>query len=109
MRTPAGKECKYFYGDYYRGRNLEECRLLNASGERWSPDLCKTCPVPDIQLANACEFMQLHGRVVRPFTAAFQRRVQITAFCEKTERQVNEPHVGCGECHTLPFTFEVKE
>jgi hypothetical protein len=35
--------------------------------------------------------------------------VQVTAFCEKTERQVTEPHVGCGECHTLPFNFEVKE
>jgi len=109
MRTPAGKECKYFYGDYYRGRNHEECRLLKAADERWSPDLCKTCPVPDIQLANACEFMQLYGRVTRPFSAAFQRRVQVTAFCEKTERHVNEPHVGCGECHQLPFTFEVKE
>ena len=29
MRTPAGKECQYFYGDYYRGRNQEECRLLS--------------------------------------------------------------------------------
>ena len=109
MRTPAGKECTYFYGDYYRGKNLEECRLLQVSNERWSPDLCKTCPAPDIQLANACEFMQLGGHVTRPFYALFQRRVQVTAFCEKTTRDVKGPHVGCGECHTLPFTFEVKE
>jgi len=109
MRTPAGKECKYFYGDYYRGKNREECRLLQASDERWSPDLCKTCPVPDIQLANACEFMQITGHVVRPLYAAFQRRVHVTAYCEKSERNVNEPHVGCGECHSLPFTFEVRD
>jgi len=109
MQTPAGKECKYFYGDYYRGRNHEECRLLQAAGERWTPDLCKTCPVPGIQLANACEFLQLQGRVARPIGAAFQRRVQVSAFCEKTRRYVSEPHVGCGECHSLPFTFEVKE
>jgi hypothetical protein len=108
MRTPAGKECKYFYGDYYRGRNNEECRLLKASGERWSPDLCKTCPVPEIQLANACEFLQLRGKVARPFNAGFQRRVQVTAFCEKTKRHVKEPHIGCGECHALPFKFEFK-
>ena len=29
MRTPAGKECRYFYGNYHRGRGIEECRLLH--------------------------------------------------------------------------------
>jgi len=109
MRTPAGKECKYFYGDYFRGRNHEECRLLQASNQRWSPDLCKTCPVPDIQLANACKYMVLTGQVLRPLYAAFQRRVHVTAFCEKTTRDVKEPYIGCGECHRLPFSFEIKE
>ena len=109
MRTPAGNECSYFYGDYYRGRNHEECRLLKTAGETWAPSLCQTCPVPGIQLANACEFMELRGRVVRPLGAAFQRRVQVSAFCTKTERNVQEPHIGCGECHKVPFTFEVKE
>jgi len=109
MKTPAGKECKYFYGDYFRGRNLEECRLLKAAGQTWSADLCKTCPVPSIGQANACEFLQLHPLVVRPFWAFFQRRVQITATCEKTNRDVSEPHIGCGECHTLPPLFQIKE
>jgi len=110
MKTPVGKECSYFYGDYFRGKNKEECRLLQASGERWTPDLCKTCPVPGIQLANACEFLQLDGHVARPLYAAFQRRVHVSAFCEKSKQHVKEPHIGCGECHgSLPFTFEVKE
>jgi len=108
MRTPAGIECKYFYGDYYRGRSIEECRLLQAFGQRWSPDLCKTCPVPGIARANACEFLQLKASVGRPFNAAFMRRVQVSAFCEKTKRNVTEPHVGCGECHPLPPIFDVK-
>ena len=59
MRTPAGTECPYFYGDYFRGRNVEECRLLKAAGQRWTRDLCKTCPVPGIARANACEFLKL--------------------------------------------------
>jgi hypothetical protein len=109
MRTPAGKECKFFYGDYYRGRNVEECRLLKAHNLRWSPDLCGTCPVPGIQLANACEFLQLRPVVTRPLAGLFQRRVQISATCEKTHRDVAEPQIGCGECHGLPFHFEVKE
>ncbi len=106
MKTPAGSECKYFYGDYYRGRDLEECRLLGAA---WKSDLCRTCPVPSIGMANACEFMQLHGEVTRSLVAAFQRRVKVTVFCEKTRRSGFDPHIGCGECHPLPPIFAVKK
>lgn len=108
MRTPAGKECKYFYGDYFRGRRLEECQLLKAAGQTWSPDLCRTCPVPAIVQANACEFLQLRGSITRPASALFQRRVQVKAFCQKIDRAVSEPHIGCGECHPLPSVFESK-
>jgi hypothetical protein len=109
MKTPVGRECPHFYGDYYRGRNVEECRLLEAQGQVWSPDLCKTCPVPDIARANSCQFLKLKVNVGRPITAIFQRRVQVSAFCEKSKRDVSEPEIGCGECHALPFNFEVKE
>jgi hypothetical protein len=53
--------------------------------------------------------MKLNVVVARPLIAAFQRRVQVSAFCEKTKRDVAEPQIGCGECHALPFKFEVKE
>ncbi len=108
MRTPAGTECKYFYGDYFRGRSLEECRLLKATGQQWSPDLCKTCPAPGIQRANACEFLSMRATVERPLTAVFQRRVQLKAYCDKSNKPVTEPHIGCGECHPLPPIFDVK-
>ncbi len=108
MRTPAGSECKYFYGDYYRGRQQEECRLLTTPGAQWTRDLCRTCPIPSITRANACEFMVLRAEVTRPVTAVFQRRVQVKAFCEKARREVAEAHIGCGECHPLPSVFEVK-
>lgn len=109
MKTPAGRECPHFYGDYYRGRNVEECRLLQAQEQNWTRDLCNTCPMPDIARANSCQHMNLKVVVARPITAFFQRRAQVSAFCEKSKRDVLEPQVGCGECHTLPFTFEVKE
>ena len=108
MRTPAGKECKYFYGDYFRGRSLEECHLLRAAGQQWVADLCRTCPVPEILQANACEFLQLRGAVNRPLSALLQRRVQVSAYCEKVNRVVGEPHIGCGECHPLPPEFRMK-
>jgi hypothetical protein len=53
--------------------------------------------------------MKLRATIVRPFAALFQRRVQVTAYCEKTKRAVSEPHVGCGECHALPFKVEVRD
>lgn len=109
MKTPAGKECLHFYGDYYRGRNVEECRLLKAQSQAWTRDLCSTCPVPEIIRANSCHHMKLNVVIDRPITAVFQRRVRVSAFCEKVEREVAEPQVGCGECHELPFKFEVKD
>lgn len=53
--------------------------------------------------------MKLNAVVARPLTAFFQRRVQIQAFCEKSKQGVSEPQVGCGECHALPFKFEIKD
>ena len=87
---------------------MEECRLLKAAGQQWTRDLCATCPVPENSMANACEFMKLRPKVVRSLSAAFMRRVQVQAFCEKAQVSVKEPHIGCGECHALPFKFEVK-
>ena len=106
MRTPAGFECPHFYGDYHRGRDREECRLLP---DNWSAELCKTCPVPGILRANACKDMHLKATVTRTVFNLFQRRVEISAYCEKTRRNVNQPEIGCGECHPLPPIFDVKE
>ncbi|KAF0107383.1 MAG: hypothetical protein FD146_1861 [Anaerolineaceae bacterium] len=106
MKTPAGTECKYFYGDYYRGRDREECRLLGAA---WTGGLCRACPVPAILRANACESMRLRPEVARPLTAGFKRRVRVATYCEKTGRSGFDPHVGCGDCHPVPSVFEVKQ
>ncbi|MEA2007836.1 MAG: hypothetical protein U9O54_01845 [Chloroflexota bacterium] len=106
MRTPTGQECRYFYGDYHRGRNHEECRLLKNTrhAQAWKPDLCATCPVPEILRANSCEYMTLNAIVYRPFFI-FKPRVRVTAYCTKTQQAVAEPHVGCGEYHKLPDVF----
>ena len=77
MLTPAGKECKFFYGDYYRGRNHEECRLLKDNDLTWSTRLCEDCPVPDILLANSCEHQQLIPELKRPLIL-MRPRVYVT-------------------------------
>lgn len=107
MRTPAGKECRYFYGDYHRGRSREECRLLAESNPPlpWKPDFCFTCPVPGILQANACDNMILEPSLIRPFPF-IKRKVAVEARCSKTKRHGFDPHIGCGECHPLPPIFQ---
>ncbi len=103
MRTPAGRECEYFYGDYFRGRNNEVCRLLQSVSppQAWNARLCEKCPVPGIQMANACRSMMLRPRLARPFPFIWQQ-VQVQTFCAKTQRSGFDPHIGCGACHELP-------
>ncbi len=110
MRTPAGKECRYFYGDYYRGRKREECRLLGDASPAlpWKPALCSTCPVPEILLANACEHMVLVPRLSRPFPF-LKQQVEVSAHCLKTNRAGFDPHIGCGECHPFPAIFQEED
>lgn len=109
MRTPDGKECSYFYGDYYRGKNFEECRLIGnaAPPHHWTPDLCKSCPVPEILRANACPNMILRAEV-KVILFGLKKKVLVSAYCTKTNQTVNEPEVGCGNCHILPPEFTGK-
>lgn len=105
MRTPYGQECRFFFGDYFRGRNFEECRLITDSNSKqnWSTKICKSCPVPDILQANACQHMQLSGVIKKDF--GFIKRMNISAYCVKSKTKVKEPHIGCGHCHPLPDIF----
>jgi hypothetical protein len=110
MRTPAGSECKYFYGNYFRGRKQEECRLIGdtPAPHHWTPDMCKNCPVPGILRANACENMELRAKAQRSLLGLI-KKVEVTAYCTKSQRVVTEPYVGCGLCHPLPPEFTDKK
>ncbi|OJX47052.1 MAG: hypothetical protein BGO78_16330 [Chloroflexi bacterium 44-23] len=102
MQTPYGKECHYFYGDYYRGRHHEECRLLDPliSSSQWTSKLCKNCPVPGILRANSCEKMVLKGEINQGILG-IGKSMKISAYCIKSEKVVTDPYVGCGLCHPL--------
>jgi hypothetical protein len=100
VRTPAGFECRYFYANYYRGRNQQECRLVaaNPASERWNASLCRACPVPQILQTNACRHLMLEARVVKTW-GGLVRKVEVAATCTKSLEAVSNPHVGCGHCH----------
>ena len=98
MRTPAGKECRFYYEDFHRGRSIQECRLLARSSDSlpWEPKVCQICPVPEILRANSCPHMQLRARLVRRW---FRRRMEVAAYCTDHHVEVTDPYVGCGHCH----------
>ena len=100
MRTPAGTECPYYYEDYFRGREKQECRLIarNPASEPWRPGMCAGCPVPRIAMANHCPNLALEARVARGFLG-LGRRVEVKAVCSLHLVDVAEPQVGCGHCH----------
>lgn len=100
MRTPAGKDCRFYYEDYFRGREKQECRLLlkNPNGGRWKPNHCSSCPVPDILRQNACPTLVLEGRIQKTLLG-LREQVQVYAVCTQSMIEVENPVVGCGQCH----------
>lgn len=100
MRTPAGKECRYYYQDYFRGNDKQECRLIdrNPRGKRWKPSLCNGCPVPEILRNNACPHLALEATVAESFLG-LKQTVKIYAVCTEHLCEVDKPAVGCGHCH----------
>jgi hypothetical protein len=99
MRTPAGKECRFYYANFHRGHNDQECRLIDANprSPRWHPDDCYKCPVPDILAANSNPNMVLEA-TVRKGILGMGRRVEVKAFCSRHLIDIDEPRVGCPKC-----------
>jgi hypothetical protein len=103
MRTLYGFDCKFFYADYYRGRNKLECRLIarhsvgSPASEKWTPDLCRNCRVPKILLANACPSLILEAIVAKTWLG-LGRKVVVTAACAITHESISEPEIGHGLC-----------
>lgn len=99
MRTPAGKECRFYYQDFHRGRAVQECRLVQANPQSadWQPKDCNQCPVPDILQANGNPDLVLQGSIEKGFLG-LNRRMEVSAFCSKHMIDVPQPKVGCPQC-----------
>lgn len=108
MRTPAGKECRYYYEDFHRGRNIQECRLVQANPEsmRWRPKDCAQCPIPDILNANASPNLELK-LTITPRLLGLGRDLKVQASCRKHRIPVENPYVGCPECNAERASLDV--
>lgn len=113
MKTPAGKECKYYYGDFHRGRDVQACRLIEANPDSppWHPRLCHSCPVPDILRANNASTLKLDGKVVKKFFG-FKQQVEVEGWCSECFNVVPDPKQGCPNCaqsRQRPSIFDLGE
>lgn len=100
MRTPAGKECRHYYEDFHRGRNVQECRLVQANPDslRWQPSDCNMCSVPGILNANASPDLSLTVTIDKQFLG-LRRKVTVRATCLKHRVDIADAHVGCPHCN----------
>jgi hypothetical protein len=98
--VPANKpvNCRYFYGDYFRGKNVEACRLLEASPDNqipWKRKHCDTCPVPEVLIASNTRSLELEAAVRRRL---LRERVEITfAVCTRHMEELHDP-LRCPQC-----------
>ena len=103
MRTPGGKECRHYYEDFNRGRNLQECRLIkeNPDSLPWRPIDCSKCPVPDILNANASPSLTLQ-LTVKTRLLGFGRNQEVKAFCYGEEVPLAKAYTGCDDPSKRP-------
>lgn len=96
MSNPVN--CRYFYGDYFRGKNFEECRLLaeNPNSQRpWRRQLCNSCPIPETLIASNSRDLALEAEVKRKF---LRDQVVITfAVCTRHMLELDDPR-QCPKC-----------
>jgi hypothetical protein len=99
MRTPDGRECAFYYEDYFRGRSVQECRI--PKGERsahWRPQDCAKCPVPEVLRANASPYLRL-TLTIKQTLLGFSRKMAVHAWCERHDIPIPDPYTGCPGCN----------
>ncbi len=99
MRTPAGEICRFYYEDFHRGRELQECRLIRPGSRSlaWTPETCRLCPVPAILRANGSPDLRLEAVIDKRF--GLWRRVRVKAYCLRHAVEVEDPYRGCPACN----------
>ena len=100
MKKPVN--CRYFYGDYFRGQEREECRLLAAcpgNTRQWKRSHCDSCPVPALIIASNCRDLLLEAKIERKFLS---ERVEVTfAVCARHMLELSDPNF-CPRCAEDP-------
>ncbi len=99
MNTSPPVNCRYYYADYFRGRDYEECRLIkrNPESRPWRRALCDSCPVPAILRETNAQQIALEATVTRKW--GLIERVEVYAICAKHMIELDDPR-HCLQCAT---------
>lgn len=97
MASTKPVNCRYFYGDYHRGKDYEECRLIkrNPESRPWRRALCDSCPVPDLLVNTTCREIALEATVTRRW--GLLERVEVYAVCAEHLLELADPN-HCPKC-----------
>ena len=91
-------DCPYYFADYFRGRDVEKCRLIERNPENrrpWHRSLCNSCPVPGILKRTTCRHLALEGSVERKL--GILDRVSVFAVCTEHIDELKDP-TRCPAC-----------
>ena len=91
-------DCPYYYADYFRGRDVEKCRLIERNPHntrRWHRGLCDACPVPGILRESTCRHLALEASVERRL--GILERVSVYAVCTEHLGELVDPK-RCAQC-----------
>ncbi|MBK6430264.1 MAG: hypothetical protein WAW03_02345 [Anaerolineae bacterium] len=93
---PTRIDCRYYYEDYHRGRDVQECRLPQSrESAAWNPNVCNSCPVPGILRATNTRHLALEGTIKSRFLLG--NRMTVFAICTRHKQQLSDPRV-CPAC-----------
>ena len=93
---PARIDCRFYFEDYHRGREVKECRLPKSrESAAWNPNVCNTCPVPGILRETNTRSLALEGAIKRRFLLG--ERMEVFAICTRHKQQLSNPRV-CPAC-----------
>jgi hypothetical protein len=97
MRTPAGRDCSYYYEDFNRGADIRQCRVARTKGsEWWRASDCTKCPVPEIEAASGNPHLDLTLNA-RSGRFPWRRGYSVEAWCV-LHGPIADPFVGCLTC-----------
>lgn len=99
MITPGGADCAYYYEDFARGANVQECRVTrDPRSAVWQPTDCRRCPVPGLLLANGSPHLELRI-AIRSGVLGLGRHVHLDVWCALHGPIEGDPRVGCKACN----------
>lgn len=96
MADKPKPNCRFFYEDYYRGRETTECRLPKSRDSlRWERKICDSCPVPQILRETNTAHLAVEGTIRKRFP--FGERMEVFAICTKHMDQLPDGRT-CPKC-----------